>query len=146
MQPNARPRCYLDGLLGCLFLGGKAMKARSRTGRKAGKSARDKAATRKHRRASPKTVSSRRSAMTTQKTTIARLARERDQALEREKATAEVLRVVSSSPSELRTVFRTILEMPRGFARRNSGSFTASRMVLSASRPRSVLLWNMPNS
>ena len=83
------------------------MKRRTKAGGEAGKSARDKAATRKHRRAPPR---GRRSATAAQETEIARIARERDQALEREKATAEVLRVISSSPGELRTVFRTILE------------------------------------
>ena len=86
---------------------GKVMKRRTKAGGEAGKSARDKAATRKHRRAPPR---GRRSATAAQETEIARIARERDQALEREKATAEVLRVISSSPGELRTVFRTILE------------------------------------
>ena len=86
------------------------MKRRSKAGGKTGKSARHKAATLKRRRTARKAVPGRRSATTTQETEIARLTRERDQALEREKATAEVLRVVSSSPGELRTVFRTILE------------------------------------
>jgi signal transduction histidine kinase len=40
---------------------------------------------------------------------VAQLTRERDEALEREKATAEVLRVISSSPGELGTVFQTML-------------------------------------
>ncbi len=40
---------------------------------------------------------------------VAQLTRERDEALEREKATAELLRVISTSPSELEPVFQTML-------------------------------------
>jgi hypothetical protein len=41
---------------------------------------------------------------------LARAQRERDEALEREKATAEVLRVISSSSCELGPVFQAMLE------------------------------------
>ena len=40
---------------------------------------------------------------------VAQLTRERDEALEREKATAEVLRVISGSPGELERVFQAML-------------------------------------
>jgi two-component system NtrC family sensor kinase len=41
---------------------------------------------------------------------VSQLIRERDESLEREKATADVLRVISSSPGELQPVFQTMLE------------------------------------
>src|SRR6516162_9406733 len=45
-----------------------------------------------------------------QETEVARFHRERDEALERETATSEVLRLISKSPGDLELVFRSILE------------------------------------
>ena len=45
-----------------------------------------------------------------QGTEVARLTRQRDEALEREKATADVLRVISSSPGQLELIFQAMLE------------------------------------
>jgi two-component system, NtrC family, sensor kinase len=86
------------------------MKRRSRAGGKAGKTGRRKAATPKPRRNPSKAVPGHRSATAGQETEIARLTRERDDALEREKATAEVLDVVSAPSVELEPVFQTILQ------------------------------------
>jgi GAF domain-containing protein len=85
------------------------MKPRSKAGGKAGQAGHRKAAT-PTRSIPPKAASGRRSATTRKKTEIARLTRERDEALERERAAAEVLRVVSLSPGELTPVFIAMLE------------------------------------
>jgi two-component system, NtrC family, sensor kinase len=88
---------------------GKAMTRRSKAGGKASKSVRHKAAMPKRRRFAPKVVPGRRSATPPEETKIARLTRERDQALERERAAAEVLRVISRS-ADIQAVFDAMLE------------------------------------
>src|SRR6516165_10384502 len=81
------------------------MRGRSRAG--SVKSRRHKPAAPK--RASGTEVARPRSASAASQGELAQLARERDEALEREKAAADVLRVISSSPGELQPVFQALL-------------------------------------
>jgi len=81
------------------------MKRRSKAVGKASKARRRKPAT-----FLPKATSKHRSSATSQEMEIARLTRERDEALEQQRASAEVLNVISNSISEAEPVFEKIVE------------------------------------
>src|SRR5215510_13354717 len=57
-----------------------------------------------------------------QGTVVARLTRERDEALLRETANSEILRLISKSPGDLELVFRTILEHATSICNANFGT------------------------
>ena len=85
------------------------MRRRSRAGGKPIKARRRKAATLSRRNA-PKVLRRRIAADASLHKKVALLARERHEALEQQKATSEVLGVISKSPGELEPVFKAILE------------------------------------
>jgi class 3 adenylate cyclase len=62
------------------------------------------------RRSAPKATRNRGVSVAGQQTVVARLTHERDEALLRETANSEILRLISKSPGDLELVFRTILE------------------------------------
>ncbi|MGE5367918.1 MAG: GAF domain-containing protein, partial [Betaproteobacteria bacterium] len=95
------------------------MKRRSRTGPV--KPRRRKAATPKHSSAS-NAARNRGASIAGQETVVVRLSRERDEALLRETANSEILRLISSSPGDLELVFRTILEDATRICNANFGT------------------------
>jgi len=97
------------------------MKRRSKSGHEASKSRPPKAAAPKRRNA-PKAVRNRGASIAGQETAVARLTHERDEALLRETANAEILRLISKSSGDLETVFRTILENATRICNANFGT------------------------
>src|SRR6516225_4207200 len=86
----------------------RAMRRRSRAGDKRVKSRR-KSATVKHRNA-PNMTRKRGASTAGQEMVVAQITKERDEALLRETANAEILSLISRSPDNLELVFQSILE------------------------------------
>jgi adenylate cyclase len=91
------------------------MKRRSTAG-----STRRNSATTKRRNA-PKAKRNRGVSIAGQETVVARLTHERDEALLRETANSQILRLISKSPGDLELVFRTILEHATRICNANFG-------------------------
>jgi len=97
------------------------MKRRSSAGGKPAKPRGPKRSTPKRRNA-PKTTRDRGVSVAGQETVVARLTHERDEALLRETANSEILRLISKSPGDLELVFRTILENATRICNANFGT------------------------
>jgi hypothetical protein len=96
------------------------MSRRSRAGGKSLKQGRKRSAPK--RRNAPKAPRNRGPSIAGPETVVARLTHERDEALLRETANSEILRLISKSPGDLDLVFRTILEHATSICNANFGT------------------------
>src|SRR5215472_14645866 len=97
------------------------MSRRSKARGEPAKSRRGKRSTPKRHNA-PKPLRNRGASIAGQETVVARLTHERDEALLRETANSEILRLISKSPGDLDLVFRTILEHATSICNANFGN------------------------
>jgi two-component system NtrC family sensor kinase len=74
------------------------------------------------RRNAPKAMRNRGVSIAGQETVVARLTQERDEALLRETANAEILRLIAKSSGDLELLFRTILENATRICNANFGT------------------------